>query len=88
LQIVSPYLKDSRYDRSELNPQGLPKDPNDPDKQLELKPDHILVQMSAAGMDFFDPVKNPRGLYPKGAKVEKAGGGRGRRVIQAPAPNP
>ena len=28
-----------------------------------LKEEHILVKISAAGMDFFDPVKFPKGIY-------------------------
>jgi len=90
LQIVSPFLKDSPYDKSELNAADLPKDPNDPDKKVEFQADHILVRMSAAGMDFFDPAKNPTGLYSvKATKdLKNAVGGRRGRVIPAPPPAP
>jgi hypothetical protein len=66
LEIVSPYLEESKSDKTEL--RDFRVDPNDPEKYLRLNDEHILVRMSAAGMDFFDPVKHPRGIYDRNLK--------------------
>ncbi len=90
LEIVSPYITDSKEDKSELMGQELL---STPDKLNSLKLDnrHIQVKISAAGMDFFDPEVYPKGLYSppvdKNKRVEKS-----RHIIpaapapQAPAP--
>jgi hypothetical protein len=88
LQILSPFMRDSRYDKTELN-SDLPADPRDQDKKMVMPPDHILVKMSAAGMDFFDPVKNPHGLYIKASVLKPTGiGRRPWRAIPGAQPNP
>jgi len=68
LDILSESLSDSDQDTSEL--KSFVKD-IDAIKKLNMREEHILVRMSAAGMDFFDPALNPNGLYV-GVKGTKA----------------
>ena len=61
LEIISPYYKDSKFDQKEIHDDK--KDATDLTSNLDLKPNHIIVKMSAAGMDFFDPKEYPLGIY-------------------------
>ena len=79
LEIISPFLSESKEDSSEL---GVYKN-GDEEKNLSIKDDHIIVKMSAAGMDFFDPVTSPRGLYDSGKNAKPAATTRRRREIKA-----
>jgi hypothetical protein len=73
LQIVSPFLSESRKDQSELNRLA----PDRAREQADYKEEHILVQLSAAGMDFFEPVTQEGKPVPSmpGAKARPAGKG-------------
>jgi hypothetical protein len=61
LEIVSPYISESKEDTSEL--MGQEKSTSLDSKNLKLDSRHIQVTISAAGMDFFDPEVYPKGLY-------------------------
>ncbi len=68
LEIVSPYLNESKTDRSEITRFQAKSIEG---KSLNTKDEHILVRISAAGMDFFDPEKLPDGLYKSGKEPGK-----------------
>ena len=75
LEIVSPFFQDSQEDKSEFslfNPDAEKKEKEKVDlsKKLALRDEHILVRISAAGMDFFDPAVHPRGLYDNSKQVK------------------
>lgn len=53
LQIVSPFMGDSQRDKSDL--RAILGD--NPEKQMDYKDEHLWVRISAAGMDFFEPVE-------------------------------
>lgn len=75
LEILSPALDDSNRDKSELEPFKVDPTaevtPNGTQvtslKRWPQKSEQIIVTMTAAGMDFFDPKENPQGLYQKKA---------------------
>ncbi|HYG75373.1 MAG TPA: hypothetical protein VEK08_10260 [Planctomycetota bacterium] len=75
LEMLSPFLDESQEDRTELNVfnPDHEKEKLDPSKKLSVKEEHVLVRISAAGMDFFDPVKFPRGLYDNGKTPVRVG---------------
>jgi hypothetical protein len=86
LEIVSPFMRESMRDKSELKYQGEAS-PNATAGQariLKLKDNQIQVTISAGGMDFFDPIKYPRGLY-SGQEKAKADPNR-RRIVPPTAP--
>jgi hypothetical protein len=72
LQILSPFANESLADKSEVTSfvqkLGNP-DPNG--KTFPVRDEHIMVTISASGMDFFDPDKFPNGLYNNTAQVDK-----------------
>jgi len=70
LQIVSPFLEESKIDKNEVMP-FVGETQNETAKRVPVRDEHVFVTMSAAGMDFFDPVQKPRGLYEQ----DKKGGG-------------
>lgn len=75
LEIVSPFFQESQEDKSEFNlfnPDADKKEKEKVDlsKKLSLRDEHILVRISAAGMDFFDPAVHPRGLYDNSKAVK------------------
>ena len=85
LEIVSPYITESKEDKSELMGQETAGNQDKP-SNLKLDSRHIQVTISAAGMDFFDPEVYPKGLYSppvdKNKKVDRP-----KHVIpNAPAP--
>jgi hypothetical protein len=64
LEVVSPSMQDSSYDKSEFdkfltNSAGT-------DKVEANKDERVFIRMSAEGMDFFDSEKFPDGLHPRG----------------------
>lgn len=67
LQIVSPFLEESKVDKAEVMP-FVGENINDASKRVAVRDEHVFVTMSAAGMDFFDPVAKPRGLYEQDKK--------------------
>jgi hypothetical protein len=67
LEIVSPLMNESKDDATEVK-GFLPKTSEGP--RLVLKDEHVLVRMSAAGMDFFDPEKFTT-LYSKNQDEKK-----------------
>lgn len=86
LEIISPFMKDSKADRVELvkhfpaggaeydeGPDGIETEKKKRGPTLDDK--HIVVEMSASGMDFFDPAEFPFGIYSsrpvKAAPVKK-----------------
>ncbi|HEY3320254.1 MAG TPA: hypothetical protein VGP72_07305 [Planctomycetota bacterium] len=71
LEVLSPFLDDSKEDRTEMTLLKPDADKDSP-KRIELFQEHVLLKMSAAGMDFFDPTKNPRGLYDNPTKGNSA----------------
>ena len=77
LEIISPFFQESQEDKTEFNgfnpdaEKKEDKDKIDIVKKLTLRDEHILVRISAAGMDFFDPVEHPRGLYDKSRSAPK-----------------
>jgi hypothetical protein len=62
LQIVSPAMAESQADKTELG-KVMGDSAGDEAKRAMVRDEHVFVTMSAAGMDFFDPAVNPRGLY-------------------------
>ena len=84
LDIFSPFLDDSLYDKAEMEARDLQTDPNELEKKLKIKDEHVIVRMSAAGMDFFDPIKNKHGLYEAGRRtLETPTGTKKQRVLPA-----
>lgn len=82
LEIVSPFMLESRVDKSELL-RFKPTETAD-QKRWPPKEEHILVTISASGMDFFDPDKLDS-LYKKDKdKKETPGGTVRRRRMAAP----
>lgn len=55
LEIVSPFMRDSKADETAWT-RLLPRGADDND----FKDEHVLVKLSAAGMDFFEPEKKIR----------------------------
>ena len=67
LEILSPALDDTKFDKSEQTPfktDGAATDVNGKKRWPDRK-EQIVVTIIAAGMDFFDPLKFPGGLYVK-----------------------
>ena len=85
LEIVSPYITESKEDTSEL--MGQDKTTNLDTKNLKLDSRHIQVTISAAGMDFFDPEVYPKGLYSPPVDKNKQPT-RARHVLPAPQAAP
>ena len=92
LEILSPALDESNRDKSELEPfkqdlslSATTAAPNgsttlNTPKRWPSQKEQIIVTMTAAGMDFFDPKELPNGLYQKKAPDEKPGGRKGRTL--------
>jgi len=55
LEIVSPFMKESLADQTEFNRLA----PGNLDES-DYKKEHIWIKLSAAGMDFFEPIKKER----------------------------
>ncbi|HYF51064.1 MAG TPA: hypothetical protein VEJ63_16745 [Planctomycetota bacterium] len=70
LEILSPFANESIADKSEIAAM-LPKIGVEGGKGQMPKDEQILVKISASGMDFFDPIEKPGGLYKNAAKDEK-----------------
>ncbi len=81
LQIMSQFIEDSLADKMEMQVFKAEGEKQDLSRKVQLQESHILVKMSAAGMDFFDPVKYPRGLYETGTAPVKRTNSRARYVI-------
>jgi hypothetical protein len=84
LEIISPFLRASESDKTELSIiENEIKKNEDPGaakrKKVELQENHIGVRMSAAGMDFFDPNVMPNGFYAPANQNKAAGGKKGRQ---------
>ncbi len=72
LEILSPSFEHSKADKAEMRDfKGDAADPQAKRKWPE-KPEQILVTIVAAGMDFFDPLKDPLGLHPESGGSGKA----------------
>lgn len=69
LEIVSPYLKESRKDTTEF--QRLSGERGT--KVADYKEEHVWVELSAAGMDFITPAKTERTVRPVGPASEGKG---------------
>ena len=82
LEIVSPYLRESLRNKTELKYQGesAPNSTTGPARILKLKDNQIQVRITAEGMDFFDPIVHPHGLYSEPEKTKQ----NNRRTIVAP----
>jgi len=82
LEIVSPFLRESIKNKSELKYQGeaAPNSTTGPARILKLKDNQIQVKITAEGMDFFDPALHPHGLYSEAEKPKQTN----RRTIVTP----
>jgi hypothetical protein len=84
LEIISPFLEDSHSDNTELkNFDRVSQLEPEKKRDLQLKDEHVLVRMSASGMDFFDPTVHPKGLYENAKTVKIAPTKKSRREIKA-----
>ncbi|MCY3024327.1 MAG: hypothetical protein NTW87_35570 [Planctomycetota bacterium] len=64
LEIFSPFIEDTQVDKTEFKSFQIDT-PGDVEKKLhnKMNQEHVLVRMSASGMDFFNPKDFPHGLY-------------------------
>jgi len=65
LEILSPAFEDSKSDKTEMTPFKSDTSDINAKKHWPDKPEQIVVTLVAAGMDFFDPIKQKYGLHPK-----------------------
>ncbi|HLX63610.1 MAG TPA: hypothetical protein VKX17_20235 [Planctomycetota bacterium] len=80
LEVLSPFLDDSKADKSEE--RDFKSDSTDANarKRWPQKDEQVIVTMNVSGMDFFDPKVNPRGLY-EGKKESGPASTGGRRRL-------
>jgi hypothetical protein len=68
LQIVGPSLRDSKTDTTEIE-RFMGDSQKEANRRAPVRDEHVFVTISASGMDFFDPVEKPRGLYDQNQRA-------------------
>jgi hypothetical protein len=81
LEILSPFANESIADKTEATAFLSKLGTVGPDNRLPVKDEHIMVKISAAGMDFFDPEKFPYGLYNNNKEADPKGKATPRRRL-------
>lgn len=81
MEILSPFMDESKNDKSEYTRMFKSDIEDMAGKKVMVKDEHIVVRMSAAGMDFFDPDKT-QSLYTAKQGPVKVAPPRTRRAIQ------
>lgn len=87
LEILSPFLDDSKNDKSEERDFKGDGADEKAKKRWPHKDEQVVVTMNVSGMDFFDPAVYPKGLYEKKVEAGKPNAGpRGSRRVLGQSP--